>query len=616
MPNRRSSVAVIAIVALVTVTTVVMGLLAAANYHAYRDRERSRLRRGLVLQADQLAVALALPVWNIDRAQIDRVLDALEHNREVAAIEVQAAGKTHARTRGEDGRLVAAQGANADAGLLEEDRPITIARERIGTLKIYATPRGLEQDLRTTLTSIVASIVAVDLLLVLSVYLVLWRAVLKPLVDVERYAGAVTAGEPASPPPRHARAFARELESLRSSIEGMVALLDTRYQELRASEERYRLLFEGNPVPMLVYDLETLRFLAANLSALDQYGYEAAELLRLGLPDVAVPDDEKLREFLAERFDPRPPVAHVGRRQQRRRDGTLFDIDLTTLAIVFDGRPARLMLVRDVTSELRAQAEQERLQESLRRSETMAAMGTLLAGVAHEVRNPLFSISATVDALEGDFADRPDFAEYGELLRSQVARLTRLMRDLLDYGKPSTLSLADVQPAEPVRRAIRSCSRLAHSRGVELSEDVSAGLPPLALDTARMEQVLENLLANAVQHSPRGARVKLVARLTEPGPNAAVAFQIEDEGPGIAVGDLSRLFEPFFSRRKGGTGLGLPIVRRIVEAHGGEVWAANRAQGGAVFTVTMPVPTAATMANPAPGTPEPGAEGRTMGRGL
>ena len=358
---------------------------------------------------------------------------------------------------------------------------------------------------------------------------------------------------------------------------------------VRASEERYRLLFEGNPVPMLVYDLESLDFLAANRAAVEQYGYAREELFRLHLSDLAAPGDPHLADFLATRFDPRPEIMHVGRRQQRRKDGSVLDVDMTSMNIVFEARKARLLLSRDLTAEDLAQREQERLQESLRRSESMAAMGGLVAGVAHEVRNPLFSISATVDALETDLRERPDFMELAGLLRSQVGRLTQLMRDLLDYGKPAALSLAAVQPGDPVRVAARACAALARSKEVELSVQVAPGLPVLALDAGRMEQVLENLLANAVQHAPRGTGVRLTADLADGG--EAVVFRVEDEGPGVAFADLERLFEPFFSRRQGGTGLGLPIVHRIVEAHGGVVRAANRPEGGAVFAVTLPVPT-------------------------
>jgi signal transduction histidine kinase len=282
---------------------------------------------------------------------------------------------------------------------------------------------------------------------------------------------------------------------------------------------------------------------------------------------------------------------------------------MTSLTIAFEGRQARLLLCRDMTAEAEAQVEQERLQESLRRSESMAAMGALVAGVAHEVRNPLFSISATVDALETDLRDRPDFVELAGLLRSQVSRLTQLMRDLLDYGKPAALSLAAVQPGDPVRVALRACAPLARSKDVELNAQVAPGLPPLALDAGRMEQVLENLLANAVQHAPRGTSVRLSAHLAEGADPAAVDFRVEDEGPGIAPADLERLFEPFFSRRKGGTGLGLPIVQRIVEAHGGVVRAANRPTGGAIFTVTLPVPSREAVSALADRPPAPSAQG-------
>jgi PAS domain S-box-containing protein len=357
---------------------------------------------------------------------------------------------------------------------------------------------------------------------------------------------------------------------------------------LEASEERYRLLFDGNPIPMLVYDEDSLAFLAVNAAAVRQYGYSRAELLALCVPDLAVAGDPNLLEFLATRHDTRPDLVHVGHRTQRRKDGSIIDVDMTSLIVAFDGKPARLILNRDITAEIRANAERERLEESLRRSHAMSALGSLVAGVAHEVRNPLFSISASVDALESELGGRAEYAEYAQLLRSQVARLTQLMRDLLDYGKPPAPRIALAQPADLTRRALRTCAALARGHGVELRADTDEGLPTLAVDASRMEQVFENLLANAVQHAPRGSVVRLATRHA-PGEPQAVEFSVEDDGPGIAPADLPRLFEPFFSRRKGGTGLGLPIIQKIVDAHGGRVTAGNREQGGAIFTVTLPV---------------------------
>jgi signal transduction histidine kinase len=137
---------------------------------------------------------------------------------------------------------------------------------------------------------------------------------------------------------------------------------------------------------------------------------------------------------------------------------------------------------------------------------------------------------------------------------------------------------------EVVRRASRACAGLAQDRRVSVVEEVDGALPVLNLDAARLEQVFENLLANALQLAPADSVVRLRC---EPAPGPGVACLVEDEGPGLPA-EGRQLFEPFFTRRRGGTGLGLSIVQRIVEAHGGRVAAENRAEGGARFVVWLP----------------------------
>jgi signal transduction histidine kinase len=239
-----------------------------------------------------------------------------------------------------------------------------------------------------------------------------------------------------------------------------------------------------------------------------------------------------------------------------------------------------ILVVRDITRIVE-------LQESVRRSDTMAALGSLVAGVAHEVRNPLFSISAALDALELDLGGREEYEQYSELLHSQVRRLSQLMQDLLDFGKPPVLRLAEAGLEDVIRRGIDGCKVSARKGQVTVWADVPAGLPVITLDAGRMEEVFENLVANAIQHSPPGSTVRVIARLANEGMGPALRCAVEDEGSGLADADAERVFEPFFSRRKGGTGLGLSIVQRIVEGHGGRVTAANRPSGGAVFTVTL-----------------------------
>ncbi|HSD26568.1 MAG TPA: ATP-binding protein [Vicinamibacteria bacterium] len=222
----------------------------------------------------------------------------------------------------------------------------------------------------------------------------------------------------------------------------------------------------------------------------------------------------------------------------------------------------------------------------------LESLGSLVAGVAHEVRNPLFSISATVDAIESTAGAPSELGEYLTLLRSQVGRLTRLTRDLLDYGRPSALQQAPTDLAGVVRRAVRACSTLVRQRNVTVEERFPADIPRLLLDGGQMEQAFENLLANAIQHAPEGSTVRVIGGLEGPGagpPASFVRCAVEDQGPGVPGESLTRVFEPFFTRRRGGTGLGLAIVRRTVEAHGGRITAENRAEGGARFTMWLPV---------------------------
>ncbi len=201
------------------------------------------------------------------------------------------------------------------------------------------------------------------------------------------------------------------------------------------------------------------------------------------------------------------------------------------------------------------------LQDSLRRSEAMAAMGTLVAGVAHEVRNPLFGMSATLDAVEQRFGSDPAQEPFLRAMRRELDRISRLMRDLLEYGRPPLAS-------------------------VHIDNEVGARAGELPMDAGRLAQVFQNLIENAVQHSPAGGRVRVVAELTK----TAAIVSVLDSGPGFRPQDIARIFDPFFSQRRGGTGLGLSIVQRIVEQHGGRIEAGNRPEGGASVSVILPLP--------------------------
>ena len=171
-----------------------------------------------------------------------------------------------------------------------------------------------------------------------------------------------------------------------------------------------------------------------------------------------------------------------------------------------------------------------------------------------------------------------------------MARLKRLMVELLEYGKPTTMHIDRVPISSVIEEAI--ASRAFLDAGVSVVCATAGGVPDLLMDRSRMQQVFENLIDNAVQVSSAGGRVTVTTSVSESAGRTWIECRVEDEGPGFEPDDLEHAFEPFFSRRKGGIGLGLSIVQRIIEEHSGKIQAANRAGGGAIITMRLPVPEA------------------------
>lgn len=284
-------------------------------------------------------------------------------------------------------------------------------------------------------------------------------------------------------------------------------------------------------------------------------------------------------------------VAQVRRTKESRfrevrnpDDGSSWHLTVSPALPDEDERSRWLVAIfRDVT-------ELYRLQETVRRTEKMSAMGALVARVAHEVRNPLFGISATVDALNAEFGDDERLREYLEVLRGELDRMGGVMEDLLDYGRPVSLEVERAAVSEVVERAADACRPAAEAESVALRVDLAQDLPALRMDVRQLQQAFRNLIENAIQHSDPGADVVLrgaVEEGEEDGGSGTVVVTVEDRGPGVGPEDPDRLVEPFYSRRPGGTGLGLWIVQRILAEHGGGLRLRDRPGGGTVAEVRL-----------------------------
>ncbi len=230
------------------------------------------------------------------------------------------------------------------------------------------------------------------------------------------------------------------------------------------------------------------------------------------------------------------------------------------------------------------------LEASLRQGEMMSLLGSLVAGVAHEVRNPLFGISSILDAFEARFNDRTDYIRYTNVLRDEVGRLTLLMEELLEYGKPFKGELYLESIEEVIAKSLRACLPVADVAHVKLVHRDHDAPPRVMVDRRRLSKVFVNLIENAIQHSTSGDTVIVETHEVHEGNQRWVDCVVKDSGPGILPQDLPNIFEPFFSKRRGGTGLGLAIADRIMGEHGGKLIAGNNRNGGACMTARFPVP--------------------------
>ena len=246
----------------------------------------------------------------------------------------------------------------------------------------------------------------------------------------------------------------------------------------------------------------------------------------------------------------------------------------------------------------RLQSELAEANDQLRRSRSLAALGEMAAGIAHEIRNPLGSIQLYAQMLGEDLADQPEQAALCEKIHRAVFGLDGVVRDVLLFARDMKFKPAPTTGGELMSQALARCESVLGGSAVEVtSAGPEDGSDELVADEGLMTQALGNVIRNAVEAmveadaSPRRLAVSVMKRRVR-GPDGRrgqrIVFSVQDTGPGIPPEVVERMFNPFFTTRATGTGLGLAIVHRIVDAHGGHVVVVNAETGGAIVELCLP----------------------------
>jgi two-component system sensor histidine kinase PilS (NtrC family) len=275
----------------------------------------------------------------------------------------------------------------------------------------------------------------------------------------------------------------------------------------------------------------------------------------------------------------------------RRHNGSLLPLGLSTSILKDDAGATRgvIAVFQDLT-------EVRRMEERMRKADRLAAIGELSAGIAHELRNPLASISGSIEMLSNELKLAGDSRRLMDLIIKESDRLNKIISDFLEFARlrpPKRRVVSLRKCIEEVLPLIANDPSL--KTGIETEVRHKDGDIIAEIDEEQIKQVIWNLTLNAYE-AMKGRGTLVIETSREPEGAARIAFQ--DRGPGLDGGVKTRLFEPFFTTKEGGTGLGLAIANKIVEAHGGKIEARNRERSGAEFSVVLPVRT-----EPRPGGP-------------
>jgi two-component system, NtrC family, sensor histidine kinase HydH len=223
--------------------------------------------------------------------------------------------------------------------------------------------------------------------------------------------------------------------------------------------------------------------------------------------------------------------------------------------------------------------------EHVKRAERLSTVGQLSAGLAHEIRNPLASLSGAVGIMRRNPTAEEKRQECLDIMDKECRRLNNLLTSFLDFARPRPPKFLAIDIAAVLDSVISLVSHTLDQRSISLRKETAIKLPPLECDPELLKQVLVNLVINAIQASSDGGEISIQARVR----GSDLAIQVKDKGSGVITENLDKIFDPFFTTKENGTGLGLSVAYQIVEQLGGNLQAEKNADRGMTFSVLLPI---------------------------
>ncbi|MFO7653453.1 MAG: PAS domain S-box protein [Candidatus Krumholzibacteriia bacterium] len=397
---------------------------------------------------------------------------------------------------------------------------------------------------------------------------------------------------------------------------------------LQASEERFRTIFDNSPVGIAIVDTSDLRFVQVNPRLREMLGYDEEELLQMRVGDVTAPEDLALETPQIRRVVRGELDSYTIEKRYRRKDGSYMWSRLTTALISLEEgtSPYALGIIEDISEQRRAEDERRRLDEQVQQTQKLESLGILAGGIAHDFNNLLMAILGNADLARHDLTPQAPGRSYLDDIITGAQRAADLCRQLLAYSGKGRFVVQDVDVNE-ILGEMTHLLDVSLSKKARLRLELAGDLPGVHADPTQLRQVILNLITNASEALEDGSgTIRLATGAVACGPDDLrqtfagddlppgqyVFLEVSDTGVGMDAETLRRIFDPFYSTKFAGRGLGLAAVLGIVRSHRGGIEVTSEPGCGTRFRVLLPA-----LARPA--APVPAAEptvGDWRGEGL